>query len=211
VGTKRTRNRDSQRKAYHHGDLKHALVVAAAGMLETEGPEAISFRAIARATGVSQTAPYNHFQNKEHLLATVAIAGFEELIAAQHVVDRAGSPGDRIRALAGAYIRFARTRPQLYRLMFGVGIADWRTYPELETAARTCYQPVRHALADHFNAAGVTAPGVLETASVAAWSLVHGLATLLIDGKVDPAETPAADADTLADRIAAWFVAGMLE
>jgi AcrR family transcriptional regulator len=211
VGTRRTRKRDPEQKAYHHGDLSRALIVAAASMLETEGPEAISFRAIARATGVSQTAPYNHFQSKEHLLATVGIAGFEDLIAAQRSVDTGGSPGDRIRVLAGAYIRFARTRPQLYRLMFGVGIADWRAYPELEAAARTCHEPVRQALADHFNAAGVTAPGVLETASVAAWSLVHGLATLLIDGRVDPAETPAADAETLADRIAAWFVAGMLE
>lgn len=200
-----------ERKSYHHGDLRAALIAAAMGMLEAEGPEAISFRAIARAAEVSQTAPYNHFRSKEHLLATVALAGFEALTAAQRDAEGTGSPAERLRALATAYVRFARVRPQLYRLMFGVGIADWRAYPELEAAAKACYQPVQQALADHFNAAGIAAPGVLETASVAAWSMVHGLASLLIDGRVDPAETPAGDADTLADRIAAWFVAGMLE
>lgn len=199
------------RETYHHGNLRAALIAAATGTLEAEGPEAISFRAIARAAGVSQTAPYNHFQGKEHLLATVAVAGFQQLTTAQQAVAHEREPARRIRALAVAYIRFARARPQLYRLMFGVGIANWRTYPELEAAATTCYQPVRQALADHFKSAGVVTPGVLETASVAAWSLVHGLASLLIDGKVDPAEMPAGDADTLADRIAAWFVAGMLE
>lgn len=207
----RTRQRKAQGKPYHHGDLHTALIAATAHMLETEGPEAISFRAIARAAGVSQTAPYNHFRSKEHLLATVAIAGFADLVAAQRSADRGGTPGERIRALASAYVRVARGRPQLYRLMFGVGIADWRAYPELEAAAGTCTQPLQEALAEHFATVGVTAPGVLATASVAAWSLVHGLATLLIDGKVDPAETPARDTDTLVDRIAAWFVAGMLE
>jgi AcrR family transcriptional regulator len=210
-GVAKARRIVAGRASYHHGDLKAALIAAATGMLEAEGPEAISFRAIARAAGVSQTAPYNHFQSKEHLLATVALAGFEALTAAQAAAQPSGGPAERIRALAGAYVRFARGRPQLYRLMFGVGITDWRAYPELEAAAKACYQPVQQALADHFNAAGIAAPGVLETASIAAWSLVHGLASLLIDGRVDPAETPAGDADTLADRIAAWFVAGMLE
>ena len=66
------RRRSAAQPSYHHGDLRAALLASAARLLEEEGAEAVSFRAIARDVGVSQTAPYNHFDSKEHLLAKVA-------------------------------------------------------------------------------------------------------------------------------------------
>jgi AcrR family transcriptional regulator len=193
--------------AYHHGDLKAALINAAAAMLEKEGPEAISFRAIARETGVSQTAPYNHFQSKEHLLATVAEAGFRELLRCE-LIAAGGAPsrGARVVALGEAYVGFARAHPQLYRLMFGVGILDWHSYSELVEAAHASYVPVREAIADYLEL-GPTVE-TLDIASVTAWAVVHGLATLLIDHKIDSTKIGVANETVLTERVLSLFVAG---
>src|SRR5258708_5639969 len=112
--TRRTKQ-TSQRRGYHHRDLRSAMITAARKMLERDGPEAISFRAIAREVGVSQTAPYNHFRSKEHLLAIVAGTGFRELEASQrNAAASASSDDERIKALGRDYVRFACTRPQRY-------------------------------------------------------------------------------------------------
>jgi AcrR family transcriptional regulator len=196
-------------KAYHHGDLKAALVAAASAMLEKEGPEAISFRAIARAVGVSQTAPYNHFEGKEHLLATVAEAGFRELHRSQVAAGAAArTPAARVLALGEAYVAFARAHPQLYRLMFGVGILDWRAYPEAAAAAEAAYGPLQQAMAAHLGLDGSAGPA-LATASITAWSVVHGLAMLIIDNKIDPSEAGLGGAEALTAEVTSWLMTGL--
>src|SRR5689334_3072606 len=80
-------------RGYHHGDLRSALVVAAAALLERDGAEALSFRGVARAAGVSQAAPYNHFAGREELLATIAEQGFCTLEAAQIAAAERAGPG----------------------------------------------------------------------------------------------------------------------
>jgi AcrR family transcriptional regulator len=193
---------------YHHGDLKAALINSAAAMLEEEGPEAISFRAIARAVGVSQTAPYNHFRSKEHLLATLAASGFRELLTREiEAGKRARTPATRIVKLGCAYVGFARTHPQLYRLMFGVGILDWRTYPELAEAAHASYAPVVAALAAHLGVAE-DADESVETASITAWALVHGLSMLFIDNKIDSAKIGPGGVEALTERVTSSIVTG---
>lgn len=196
-------------RTYHHGDLRAALIAAATTMLEREGVEAISFRAIARKVGVSQTAPYNHFRSKEHLLATVAAEGFSKFTALQlSAAADARTPAERVSALGRGYVAFACAHPQLYRLMFGVGIANRRAYPELIQTGDASYAPVQHALAAHLATAGKSTPEALETAAVAAWALVHGLSMLLIDGKLDPSTMIAGDADTLVRRVTGAFGGG---
>src|SRR5262245_20660369 len=142
------RPRASARRSYHHGDLRAALLAAAGRLLEEEGAEAVSFRAIAREVGVSQTAPYNHFESKEHLLATVAEEGFRAFTASQRAAARTRPPRRRLQALGRAYVAFASAHPQLYRLMFGVGLADWKRYPPLAEAALAAGAPVQQALVD---------------------------------------------------------------
>ncbi|MBV8186046.1 MAG: helix-turn-helix transcriptional regulator, partial [Alphaproteobacteria bacterium] len=137
------RPRAPLRQSYHHGDLRAALLAAAARLLEKEGAEAVSFRAIAREVGVSQTAPYNHFESKEHLLATVAEDGFRSFVVLQRAAARTRSPRRRLQALGRAYVAFASAHPQLYRLMFGVGLADWKRYPSLVEAALESCIPVQ--------------------------------------------------------------------
>jgi AcrR family transcriptional regulator len=202
------RARSARRRRYHHGDLPSALIAEARRILERTGPESISFRAIARGAGVSQTAPYNHFASKEHLLGTLARTGFIELEWAQSsAAGAARTPAGQIERLGLAYVRFACRNPQLYRLMFGVGMPGWRSYPEVLSAMKASFMPLQAALTSYYAAKGTSAT-VVQAAAVAAWSLVHGLSMLLIDGALEvPREGDAAEA--LSAMVTAWLVAGL--
>jgi AcrR family transcriptional regulator len=200
--------RKPRRDRYHHGDLKRALTAAARALLERDGPEAISFRAIAREIGVSQTAPYNHFQSKEDLMATLAAVGFCELEASQLAAAAAARPGrERLAALGADYVGFALKHPQLYRLMFGVGISDWSAHPHARDAKRASCRPIRDTLAEHLGDDGNARTDAIDTAAVAAWCLVHGLSALLIDKSLDIAKRGGQRA--LTDRVVSLFVAGL--
>ena len=211
AGTSGKPGRTTARKAapargYHHGDLRSALVAAAAALLERDGAEALSFRAVARAAGVSQAAPYNHFAGREELLATIAEQGFRALEAAQiAAADRAGPGASRVISLGMDYIAFAIAHPQLYRLMFGVGVASWCAYPAVAEAKHRAFEPTRAVLAGHL---GPDTPAATrEAAAHAGWGLVHGLAMLRLDGSV----AGAAGSDDLKREAAAieLFAAGL--
>ena len=152
---------------YHHGNLRAALLRAAGEVLEKEGLEGLSLREAARRAGVSHNAPYRHFPDRDSLLAELAAQGFEELGKAL-----AGRQG---REMGEAYVGFALAHPNRFRLMFG-GRLDLRRHASLDRAARVTY--------DTLVAAFLAQPAVAdaERAAAAAWSLVHGLAQLLLDG-----------------------------
>ncbi len=197
---------------YHHGDLRRVLIDVASELLERDGPEAVSFRAMARSAGVSQTAPYNHFQSKEHLLATVAEQGLRGLAMSQAKVAASNAGGEfGIVALGMDYIRYALERPQRYRLMFGAGLQRWRTEPDVMEAKSASFLPLRIALADHLGHATVeNVSAEVDDVSVAAWALVHGLAMLLIDGALnveDHARGKATSATSFVERVLTRFAA----
>lgn len=176
-------------------------------MLEAEGPEALSLRALARAAGVSQAAPYNHFESRGHLLATLAEAGFRELEATQRAAAGAApSPDEAVRLLGAAYVRFARAAPQRYRLMFGAGVADWHAWPDVALAKHASYQPIQDALAA---LCGDADAPQLANRALAAWALVHGLAMLAIDGALQEQEAVAHDSDGLVADAIGLLVAGI--
>lgn len=167
------------------GNLRAELVDVAVQMLENEGSEALSLRMVARNAGVSHMAPYRHFDSKDALLAAVAETGFHDLVSA---IDAAVSSEEvnalKSRAIGIAYIHFARRRPALYRLMFGPQLSDEAQFPNLAEA-------MHRAQARCFMAVSLLSPGTsqssgnqAETFGVAIWSLVHGLANLLIDGQL---------------------------
>src|SRR5215217_5217974 len=107
----------SESRPYHHGDLRSALVRSALELLRAHGPEALTLRAVARAAGVSQAAPYRHFADRRALVAAVAEEGFRRLHAELLAAVQA-SPGPRgFREIALAYVRFARENPAEYRVM----------------------------------------------------------------------------------------------
>lgn len=183
---------EKHRKApYHHGNLKAALLDAALEILDREGMDAFGLRSVARLAGVSPAAPAHHFGNKEGLLAAVAAEGFRRLAAKQDLLPVPGddfdSKIDHFNALGLTYVSFARANPQLYQLMFGKGLTQRAQYPELLEAGDAAYSGIEEATHAVLEAAGNdTLPP--KVAINAAWSMVHGLASLLNDGKVTPGE-----------------------
>lgn len=163
-------------RGYHHGDLRRALLDAAEALIAA-GDGDPSLRAVAREAGVSHAAPYKHFADRHALRAAVAERGFEALGAQMDEAAREATQAP-MRAIGRAYVAFALAHPARYRLMFGPEFAQGRAPPDLDRAARAAFD----ALVATQQRAGAS-PGERTTA-VAYWSLVHGVATLLIDGRV---------------------------
>jgi len=170
--------------AYHHGDLRAALVKAAAELVARRGDAALSLRAVARKVGVSHAAPYHHFADKDGLLDAIAASGFEKLDAALAgaLAPLEGRPPlERFHALGPAYVRFAAAEPHLFHLMFQ---ARGRRGPlqELGEVARRPFARVR-AEAEACLAAWKARPVPDATqVTMLAWASMHGLATLWTQG-----------------------------
>ncbi|MBI4591031.1 MAG: TetR/AcrR family transcriptional regulator [Candidatus Rokubacteria bacterium] len=174
-----------KRRGYHHGDLRRALLAAALRLLETEGPRALTLRAVARRAGVSQAAPYRHFADKQALLAAVAEEGFRAMTEAMRraTTEHPDNPLGRLHALGLAYVGFASGHPSHFRVMFGREIADRSAYPSLGAAAQEAFALLLEAIAD-CQRAGFVRPGDLEELALSAWSIVHGLSALLVDSQL---------------------------
>jgi AcrR family transcriptional regulator len=194
-------------KQYHHGHLRTALIDAAETLLEEKGAATLSLREVARRTGVSQAAPYAHFHNRQALLAAVAARGFQKLCGAlgqSEVTTRGTTP--RMNSLACGYVHFAVGHPMLFRLMFGTELADVHD-PELQESAQASYAFIQAAVAARLNENEPC--GITETAgSLGAWSLVHGLAMLIVDGKV-PWPSSARARNALINEVASVYTAGL--
>lgn len=178
--------------SYHHGDLRRALLDAASGVLARDGAGALTLRGLASAVGVSRTAPYRHFADKDALLEAVAAEGFERLQAAVHAARGAGAdtPEAFVR-LAQTYVGFALEHPAHYRLMYGREAISRRQRPALQTAADALYDELVAALTEA-QAAGVVREGAPGPLASVAWAQVHGLAMLLVEGQMEaPADTMA--------------------
>lgn len=185
--------------SYHHGHLRQALTAAALTLISERGVDGFSLREAAREVGVSPSAVYRHFPDKAALLAAVAEDGFTLLATSTAAaVDAAlGHPDPRraaveaLHAVGSTYVEFAVTYPQHFRVMFGPHGAGATPQPRGSDArGRTPYDLFVLAL-DGLTHAGVIPPEGRADAELPAWSAVHGLASLLIDGPVrrpDPGE-----------------------
>ena len=184
-------------RSYHHGDLRQALVRSALEILSEAGLAGLSLRAAARRAKVSAMAPYRHFADKEDLLAAVAEYGFRELTARfSAAATAAADPRAGVSALGIAYVVFARDKPSLFKLMFGPTIETKSAHPGLDEAGCACFNALRRAVAA---ARFFDGDRDLEEISLACWSLVHGLASLIVDGRLAEAKTGPAEA--LATRL----------
>lgn len=175
------------RAAYHHGDLRRALLVAARALLAEVGPAALSLRAVARAAGVTHAAPYRHFPDKAALLAALATDGFERLRAAMDASRAAAGadPAARLAAVGRAYVQAAVSAPAEFRLMFGAPAVDRAAHPALEAAAAAAFAGLVDAVAEAQSAGRVRA-GPIEPLALTAWAAMHGLAALAVDGQLPP-------------------------
>lgn len=163
--------------SYHHGDLRAACLRAARELLEEDGSAGLSLRAVARRAGVSATAPYRHYADRDALVSAVAAEGYRELaehLAAAHPEPR--TP-DELASVAVAYVRFALDRPAMFRVMFAEPCDPDSEERVAATAAISEYvRGIVHAVF----------PGVDPDAlATTVWALVHGLAFLHLDGKLD--------------------------
>jgi AcrR family transcriptional regulator len=176
-------------KAYHHGDLKTALLQSAAALLDEGGEAAVSLREVARRAGVTPTATYRHFENKEAMLAALAVQGFDAFTQAMR--DAATGSPEPFTAMGIAYVRFAADHPSMFRLMFGPAVADRSRSPELIAAIARSTSVFDQGMRSRSD---VTADA--RVAALRAWSLVHGLATLFLDGML-----PGHDPEVLARAV----------
>lgn len=184
--------------SYHHGDLRTALIAAARHILETEGREALSLRAAARAAGVSQAAPYHHFASKEALLAAIAAQGFDELadVMSKRMAKEA-DPIARLNASGVGYVAFAVNNPAIFALMFGGLTQQVSGEPALRESGGRAYGVLQSAIMEAQTTKGrAAADGPL--AGLWSWCGVYGLAKLVIEQKLDPKKYGAPSAEALA-------------
>ncbi|AYG60922.1 TetR-like C-terminal domain-containing protein [Rhizobium jaguaris] len=197
---------DAARRPYHHGDLKAALLAEAEAILEKQGIQALTLRAAARAAGVSHAAPKNHFGDLTGLLSELAALGFVRFGAA--LADAMAAAGDdprrRIKAMGRGYVGFAITHPGLFALMFRSEVLDYDR-PALRDATLAARQAL--AAAVRARAPDMSASPLQMAAQAAAlWSLVHGFATLRLEGRLNGmiGSLPGSEtADTLLDAVLA--------
>ena len=183
---------------YHHGDLGAALVHAAMELLEESSETDLSLRAVARRAGVSPAAPYRHYADREALVSAVAAVGYQELAQRLAAAHPAPSTPDQLASVAVAYVEFALERPALFRIMF--------TEPcdrdnDARVAATLAVSQYVHAIVERAFPEADT-----EALATAIWALVHGLALLHLDRKLD-APSPAAVAQRITAAVHALLTA----
>jgi AcrR family transcriptional regulator len=175
---------------YHHGNLRLALLDAAVAQIKEVGVEKLSLRGIARTVGVSQTAPYRHFKDKNELLAEVAAQAFLDLYQAtsRHVHDH-HSASDNIKATGSEYLAFAIANPEKYKLMFGPSIQNRRDYANMVAAGDKSFN-VLISQVERGIAEGAFIKGCPMVLANTLWTQVHGMASLIIDGFYQNRELP---------------------
>ncbi|MBF6326939.1 TetR/AcrR family transcriptional regulator [Nocardia transvalensis] len=179
------------KSAYHHGDLRATLLRAAADQIAAEGIDAVSLRALAQRAGVSHAAPAHHFGNRQGLLTALAVEGFELLAEEMRPV-----AGD-FREVAIAYIRFARRHPGHFDVMFRHDLL--RSDDEQLATARTRSGELLRSGVQGLGVAAQDRPAT----ELAAWSLVHGFASLWREGALTDSSLGGDDPEALARRMVA--------
>ena len=184
----------ARRGGYHHGNLRAALLEAALTLLLESGPDALSLRRVAERAGVSSSAPYNHFRNKGALLAELASdrrarAGeaFRAALAA------ADTPEEKLKALGQSYLGYALAHRAEFRLVFGGALRTGAAGNALDA-------PILELFREPLRNAGLCGTD-LDDAAVTAWSFVHGLAQLVIDGPLAGLEGDPEGLSRLAERV----------
>lgn len=179
------------RRSYRHGDLRNALLREATALARDGGPEAVVLREVTRRAGVAPNAAYRHFENRQELLFAVAAAAQSELAKAMEAeldripdgLEAADEGRAKLRAVGTGYLRFARQEPGLFRTAFTVhdDLSNATVRESGGSTGLTPFQLLAEAI-ELMSSAGVIPPRRRDGAEFLAWSAVHGLSTLLIDG-----------------------------
>lgn len=183
--------------------LRRALLDASLALIEAEGLGGFSMREVARRAGVSHQAPYHHFADREAILAAIVAEGFDGLRAASlAAIAGHADPTQRFTALGKAYFEFALSHPAHFKLMFRSELVREDKHQEASACAQGALEVLMSAADEVAKATGRDQRVVMLTA----WSCVHGLATLMLEGKLDKAIQSRAEREA-----AAHAAIGMLE
>ncbi|KUJ41263.1 TetR family transcriptional regulator [Streptomyces albus subsp. albus] len=211
--------KSGSKSGYHHGDLRNALVAAAVELATEGGPERVVLREAARRVGVSPTAAYRHFDGQADLLHAVKVRAqvtlADRMEEAARAVPGSGDPGEaaesRVLALGRGYIGFARECPGLFRSAFcwvpGAPDNDWTgTVPGGPDPQFRSFDLLIQAL-DELLAHGRMSPGRRPLAEAAAWSAVHGISELILEGPFS--RLPAEELEAVIDTTLSVVLAGL--
>jgi len=175
-------NIENSKRPYHHGDLRAALLKAGLDLLETQSAEGLSLREVARQVGVSPTAVYRHFPNKQSLLYALCKHGADGLYEAQAAAMKAAGGGPAGFAATGqAYVRYALANPALFRLLMTTKPPAEMLNPD-ETYVYSAMDLLRRNVAALLPPDA--SPDLRKAAVTLAWSQVHGMAMLMLDGQL---------------------------
>ncbi len=195
----RPRAAPKAREAYHHGDLRNAAVAEAVRLIGQTRDTDFTLRDLAARLRVSSTALYRHFPSKLALLAAVAEEGFRELVeaCARHEMLLETDPVAGLREQGLEYVRFALGNPGHFRVMFSPELARAKEqFPSLREAGQASYQQLKGTLTV-CQARGLLNDFDLDAIALTAWSTVHGIATLLLDGLVKLDESGSASEEQI--------------
>ncbi len=173
------------RKKYHHGDLKNALIKAGVEILSKEGIEGLSLRKVAQRAGVSHSAPYSHFPDKQSLIAAISTEGFHQLYDELDTAILA-QPNDPKRQLlmgAQAYVRFALNHTDTFKIMFSGVLEKEKEYPAFVEISHKTFQRVVDVV-KACQSAGLLKTTSPEMMAVAVWGQVHGIISLALEGQI---------------------------
>jgi AcrR family transcriptional regulator len=183
-GSTLRRPRRKRAGQYHHGDLRRALIDQALRTIDLHGVEALKLREVGHSLGVSRTALYRHFSDKQALVAAVARQGFRTFrLALVDAWQRHGRGRAGFEAMGNAYLQFAVAHPAHYRVMFGRFVESCARDPELVEEATAAFQVLVDALIEG-QREGWVREDEPELVARFVWSISHGIAMLVIDGQL---------------------------
>jgi len=174
-------------KPYHHGDLRNALIQAGLDLLAEGGVQELDLRKVARRAGVSHAAPYRHFADKQALIAAINEEGFQLLAERIRSTLREVSdePVEQLLGVALAYVRFAKENPWLMREMFSGLTIERETFESLHTASKSVYRLYAEVIR-RGQERGKIVDGDPTALAGVLWSVLHGLAMLIIENQMRP-------------------------
>lgn len=172
----------TKRTAFHHGNLREALLNASRKLLDESGPDGVTIRAVARATGVSHAAPVNHFRDRRALLTSISTQLFDEL---DHEIEKQlriseSNPAEMIATVAEALIDYGLAHPNRYQLLWRRDLVD-----NDDDALKTAMDRIYARLVERIQTLPGSRPFDHHTIAIALWSLVHGYVSLRYDGNFE--------------------------
>ena len=174
-----------QEKTYHHGDLKNALINAGIKILAENGIKGLSLREVARQAGVTHSAPYAHFTDKQSLIAAIATDGHQKIYD-RVITIKKKFPNDPLRQfieVAWAYVSFGFEEPDHFKITYSASVEREREYPALVEITSKSFEELRQ-LVICCQAAGLIEEGEPDLVAVSVWGFVHGFVNLIQEGMI---------------------------